>query len=289
MVEANRTYYQHDKLRAMGLAFPGGVINGRYISEATNLSHSTRADWKHLDLAAAVGEKFQSVFKERGLGETLDNNFTVTIANDLVAGALGERHSGAARDMQGGWLLTTMLGTGYGGATMLVTPEGGIVTPGEPGQQMATKTKSIEDFVSGTALLEEAQAAGLNVSSPRELIANAFLGGFNDEENKIAQRVINKSIRAFADSLAGFVHYFYVPKESGLQKRILIGGGVVEDFKNAFAEGVFLCRLKEALAKKSFDPALKQTEIAFTHYPDNLTGAAVLATLPTSPGLQVMG
>ena len=182
-----------------------------------------------------------------------------------------------------------MLGTGYGGATMMVTPDGGIVTPGEPGQQKATLKKMVEEFASGNGLLEEARAAGLDVDSPRELISKAFLGGFSATDSKTAHRVINKGIRAFAESLGGFVHLFYLPKESGLQKRVLIGGGVVEDFKNAYADGIFMYRLKEAIAKKSFAPAFKQTQFAFTQHPDNLMGAAVLATLPGNPGLRVMG
>ena len=289
LVAADAGRYQQDPLNAIGLAFPGTIVKNRVL-EADNLAKNTRCDWDDIDLESAFTQKLKETFKARGLTETLSKNLTVTMANDLVAGTLGERYDGAAKDMKKGWLFVTMLGTGYGGATMLVTPEGGVVTPGEPGQLSATQQKIIEDFAAGNGMLAEAKATGLDVDSPHELIANTFLGGWaSPQDGKRANQIINKAIRAFANSLAGFVQMFNLPKESGLQKRILIGGGVVEDFRDAYADGILMYRLKEELSKRCRNAELAQTDIAFSKNPDNLLGAAVLATLPQNPGLQLMG
>lgn len=158
--------------------------------------------------------------------ETLEKatGLPTTLENDGNCMCLGERWMGAARGCDN--LLCVTIGTGLGGAAMIAgrllsgahgmaLELGHIVTHRQDGIRCSCgRSGCWERYASTSALVRQAQAAGLSCSNGKELLALVEAG------EPGAQSVYAGWLDELADGLVDLL-YLFDPE------RILLGGGIV--------------------------------------------------------------
>lgn len=277
LVEPRQKHFETDPIRAIGMAFPGTIKDKSKIVLADNLTKNTQAKWENIDLQEFWPPVLKKVFDKAGLSNCLSDKITVTLANDLVAGALGERVYGAGKSFNpdgNGVINLVQVGTGYGGSTMVVTPKTDILLPGEPGQTVldAEIGKTVEHFIGHHALRDYANQLGLGEDlKPKAVFAQAYDESLPEDVREKAKSVVDTVIEKLAQSVAFDVQRYNTPK------RIITGGGIPRGIEKMAGKGGFLKRFSQAVKKRTRLDEFKQTQFKMSAFENNLIGAAILA------------
>jgi glucokinase len=161
----------------------------------------------------------------KNIVEPLRSEFSrsnVLLDNDANVSALGEYYFGAGKSANPLMMIT--IGTGVGGGLIVnggiyrgaqgEHPEfGHIPTVVGPGRIV----KTLEDVISGTALLKEGNRRNLNLNSAKDL----FL--LERQGNATASQIIDEAVDAFGISIRTIAHTY-------LPDKVVLGGGVTLSF-----------------------------------------------------------
>ncbi|SFP90763.1 Sugar kinase of the NBD/HSP70 family, may contain an N-terminal HTH domain [Geodermatophilus dictyosporus] len=194
----------------------------------------------------------------------------VFVDNDVNVMALGEM--GVAGSVQD--VLVVKVGTGIGcgiivdggvyrGAQGSAGDIGHIHVPTADGREVVCRcgqVNCLEAIAGGTALLRDAQAAGMQVTTTREVVERAALGDGQ------ALELVRGAGRTIGTVLAALVNFFN-------PHRIVMSGGV------ARAGVPLLAGIREAVYARSMPLAARALEITVSEAPDltGRVGAALMA------------
>ncbi|MGY1673710.1 ROK family protein [Geodermatophilus sp. SYSU D00710] len=194
----------------------------------------------------------------------------VFVDNDVNVMALGEM--GVAGSVQD--VLVVKVGTGIGcgiivdggvyrGAQGSAGDIGHIHVPSADGREVVCRcgqTNCLEAIAGGGALLRDAQAAGLPVTTTREVVERAAQG------DGVALELVRRAGRTIGTVLAALVNFFN-------PHRIVMTGGVAQ------AGVPLLAGIREAVYGRSMPLAARALEITVSEAPDlsGRIGAALMA------------
>lgn len=225
-----------------------GLINNPY----------TLAGWTGCDIVTPLRERF---------------GVAAWIENDADMAALGECFVGAGRGADPVVMLT--FGTGIGGGAIVGCeiyrgvggehPELGHVPALPDGPACYCGTRGcLEAVASGTAIGKAGQAAGF--ADARAVFAAAKAG------DAAARRVVDRALQGTVTAVWAFLHTF-------LPRRLILGGGVMDDHFDLFAAA-----LRPALAATTMTPrgAVEVVRAALGN-DAGLVGAAAMAMRRAKP------